>query len=41
MMKKCSICGDSYPPEDMIGDICISCGGSIMHNDDIPPNFDL
>ena len=34
-MPKCKICGKEYPPEEMVGDICINCASAMMQKDGI------
>ena len=34
-MPKCKICGQEYPPEEMVGDICINCASAMMQKDGI------
>jgi len=34
-MPKCKICGQKYPPEKMVGDICINCASAMMQKDGI------
>ncbi len=34
-MPICKICGGEYPPEKMVGDICIDCASAMMQVDGI------
>ena len=34
-MPKCKICGQEYPPEEMVGDICVNCMSAMMQKDGI------
>ncbi len=34
-MPICKICGGEYPPEEMVGDICINCASAMMQKDEI------
>lgn len=35
VMPKCKICGQEYPPDKMVGDICINCASAMMQKDGI------
>ena len=34
-MPICKICGGEYPPEKMVGDICIDCASAMTQVDGI------
>jgi len=34
-MPKCKICGQEYPPEKMVGDMCINCASAMMQKNGI------
>jgi len=34
-MPRCKICGGEYPPEEMVGDICINCMSAMLQKDGI------
>ena len=35
LMPICKICGGEYPPEEMVGDICVNCASAMMQKDGI------
>ena len=34
-MPICKICGEEYPPEEMVGNICVNCASAMMQKDRI------